>query len=316
MAIEVLQTLEYRGGQLNVVPLLEVENFTNWKKGSCATSLDFQDSLDDEEDTRSSQEYLNDLKEEYQTRALLAKSKKFFKKGSQRFSSAKATKILNATNVVEMVTLQEIAKLTLLSPGASASSSILVKNKGLIAETCEWDEEDVSSDDNEVMEVKALMALAEEERVSISKECTRNREWVQISIRKHASTEILKENKNLRKELNELKSITNTWLNSSKQVNQRIIDNSKASIPGVERPWLSEAEVAVIDSSETEYDSAGKSSVCSTFFPPLEKPGDAELVSRPNTVKTTLKSISTFKAEGLKGIIPNEPSSTPTQENK
>nr|GEU62219.1 hypothetical protein [Tanacetum cinerariifolium] len=53
---------------------------------------DFQDSPDDEEDTRSSQEYLNDLEEEYQARALLAKSKRLFKKGSQRFSSAKATK--------------------------------------------------------------------------------------------------------------------------------------------------------------------------------------------------------------------------------
>ncbi|GJZ63159.1 hypothetical protein Tco_0619580 [Tanacetum coccineum] len=36
---------------------------------------DFQDSPDDEEDTRSSHEYLNDLEEEYQARALLAKSK-------------------------------------------------------------------------------------------------------------------------------------------------------------------------------------------------------------------------------------------------
>ncbi|GJY01136.1 hypothetical protein Tco_0359288 [Tanacetum coccineum] len=32
MATEVPQTLEYRGGQLNVAPLLEVENFINWKK--------------------------------------------------------------------------------------------------------------------------------------------------------------------------------------------------------------------------------------------------------------------------------------------
>ncbi|GJY10302.1 hypothetical protein Tco_0378487 [Tanacetum coccineum] len=52
---------------------------------------DFQDSPDDEEGTRSSQEYLNDLEEEYQERALLAKSKRFFKKGSQRFSSAKVS---------------------------------------------------------------------------------------------------------------------------------------------------------------------------------------------------------------------------------
>ncbi|GJY35092.1 retrovirus-related pol polyprotein from transposon TNT 1-94 [Tanacetum coccineum] len=52
---------------------------------------DFQDSPDDEEDTRSSQEYMNDLEEEYKARALLAKSKRFFKNGTQRFSSAKAT---------------------------------------------------------------------------------------------------------------------------------------------------------------------------------------------------------------------------------
>ncbi|GKF02713.1 hypothetical protein Tco_0029636 [Tanacetum coccineum] len=192
-AVEVPHTLEYRGGQLNTAPVLEVENFTNWKKrfmchiietrvidlklcyntlkfkegesltqtftrykandgiklskleintgfinglpkkwlSLCqslrntnlvkdselaslfgklkyeenlidsiyetknnkslvsTTSLstaffstsivqDFQDSLDDEEDTRSSHEYLNDLEEEYQVRALLAKSKRFF----------------------------------------------------------------------------------------------------------------------------------------------------------------------------------------------------------------------------------------------
>ncbi|GJZ70289.1 hypothetical protein Tco_0633839 [Tanacetum coccineum] len=353
---------------------------------------DFQDSPDDEEDTRSSQEYLNNLEEEYQAKSILAKSKRFFKKGSQRSSSTRQLKILNVTNVVEMVTFLSHhkteskdfeskynkfkAKLALLSPGASASSSTLVKNKGLIDETCEWDEEDVSSDDNEVMEVKALMALAEEERVFVSKECARNGEWVHISIRKHANTEILKDNKNLRNELNELKSITKTWLNSFKQVNQCINEqipsqkkrilgvdqltedpsssghkdlvfikssayNTKVSIPCVERPWLSEAEgfilsnrdtsrippaesqrnstdppVVVIDSLETEYDSANKSLVCSTSFPPLEKPDDAETVSGPKTVKTTLKSISTFKTEALKGIIPNEPSSAPAQETK
>ncbi|GJW51974.1 hypothetical protein Tco_0093325 [Tanacetum coccineum] len=42
-------------------------------------------------DTRSSYEYLNDLEEEYQERALLAKSKRFFKKGTQRFNGTKAT---------------------------------------------------------------------------------------------------------------------------------------------------------------------------------------------------------------------------------
>ncbi|GJS14135.1 hypothetical protein Tco_0408607 [Tanacetum coccineum] len=31
-AVEVPQTLEYRGGQLNAAPVLEMKNFTNWKK--------------------------------------------------------------------------------------------------------------------------------------------------------------------------------------------------------------------------------------------------------------------------------------------
>nr|GEV95250.1 retrovirus-related Pol polyprotein from transposon TNT 1-94 [Tanacetum cinerariifolium] len=52
---------------------------------------DYQDSPNDEKDTRSSHEYLNDLEDEYQVRALLAKSKRFFKKVNQRFSSAKVT---------------------------------------------------------------------------------------------------------------------------------------------------------------------------------------------------------------------------------
>nr|GEW63559.1 hypothetical protein [Tanacetum cinerariifolium] len=45
---------------------------------------DFQDSPNDEEGTRSSHEYLNDLEEESQARSLLAKSKRVFKKGTQR----------------------------------------------------------------------------------------------------------------------------------------------------------------------------------------------------------------------------------------
>ncbi|GJT65127.1 hypothetical protein Tco_1016607 [Tanacetum coccineum] len=42
-------------------------------------------------DVKDFQEYLNDLEEEFQKRALLTKSNIFFKNGSQRFSGAKAT---------------------------------------------------------------------------------------------------------------------------------------------------------------------------------------------------------------------------------
>ncbi|GKC19821.1 retrovirus-related pol polyprotein from transposon TNT 1-94, partial [Tanacetum coccineum] len=363
------------------------------------------------------QEYLNDLEEEYQARALLAKSKRFFKKGTQRFSSAKATDQtechkcgkkghfardywlktlvstyqspfqpkplsssqhkpeLRPTKDFEAKYNKVKAKLALLSSSSSASKASMVKNKGLIAEVYEWDKQEVSSDDNEMVEVKVLMVLAEENYV-VNKEGARNGKWVKISIRKHVNTEILKENKNLRTELKELKAITETWLNSFNKVNQciseqippqkkRILrvdqltedssssglkdlvfvksstDKTKVTIPGVERPWLSEAEgfilpnhdsgrilpsesqrnitdpsIAVTDSSATDYDLAGESSVCSTLFPLLKKLDGVEPISGPKSIKSILRSKSTFKAEALKSVIINEPSSAPAKGNK
>ncbi|GJU25144.1 retrovirus-related pol polyprotein from transposon TNT 1-94 [Tanacetum coccineum] len=359
------------------------------------SGLDFQNSPDNEEDTRSSQEYLNDLKEEYQARVLLAKSKRFFKKGSQRFSGAKATKDTqchkcgrNGHFARDCKYNKVKPKLALLSPGALTSNSTLVKNKGLIAETYEWD---VSSDDNEVIEVKALITFNVEERFSVCKECARNGEWVQISIRKvctlleledneerksfldylcidlnyvkeqrnnllskhrdlvqtlntckeqllvlkqakldyttmqHASTKILKVNKNLRKELNELKSITKTWLNSFKQVNQciseqipsqkkRIIEAEGFILPNHDTGRILPAEsqrnttdplVAVIESSATDYDSADESSVCSTPLPPLKKLDGAAPVSgqRLSDVSLVWKSVRYGVSNGLDTVF-------------
>ncbi|GJS73026.1 hypothetical protein Tco_0705867 [Tanacetum coccineum] len=149
-------------------------------------------------DTRSSHEYLNDLEEEYQARALLAKSKRFFKKGTQRFSGAKATDQTKCHKRCKKGHFQETtsqklqdfeakynkvkAKLALLSSSALASKAASVKNKGLIDEAYEWDKEEVSLNDNEMVEIKVLMALAEENNV-ISKEGARNGEWVKISMR-------------------------------------------------------------------------------------------------------------------------------------
>nr|GFA21632.1 retrovirus-related Pol polyprotein from transposon TNT 1-94 [Tanacetum cinerariifolium] len=100
---------------------------------------DFQDSLDDEDDTRSSHEYLNDLDEKYQARALLAKSKRFLKKE------------LRPTKDFEAKYNNVKAKPALLSFSASASKVVTVKNKDIIAETYEWDKEEGSSDDNEMV---------------------------------------------------------------------------------------------------------------------------------------------------------------------
>nr|GEV85273.1 retrovirus-related Pol polyprotein from transposon TNT 1-94 [Tanacetum cinerariifolium] len=122
--VEVPQTLENKGGQLNVAPVLEMENFTRLEKEVHVP----HPCPDNEEDTRSSHEYLNNLDEEYQERALLAKSKRFFKKGTQRFNSVKAT---------DQTECYKCGKK-------------------------EWDEEEVSSDDNEMVEVKVLLVLAEE----------------------------------------------------------------------------------------------------------------------------------------------------------
>ncbi|GKE09624.1 hypothetical protein Tco_1413175 [Tanacetum coccineum] len=110
---------------------------------------DFQDSPDNEDDTRSSQEYMNDIKLKFHERALLAKSKRFFKKDTQRFSGAKAT-----------------------------DKTYCFK----CGRTRNFDEEEVSSDDNEMFEVKVLMAFADDESGVVGKESARNGEWVKLSI--------------------------------------------------------------------------------------------------------------------------------------
>ncbi|GJY36664.1 hypothetical protein Tco_0422042 [Tanacetum coccineum] len=454
-AIEVPYTLEYKGGQLNAAPVLEVENFTNWKKrkpenqwtrderkavnldqrlkslimfvlpddqmnfvincltakstwddliprssgsGSYSGSFsalqdrnrrirsgsiyetkknksfvsatplstaffsssivqDFQDSLDDEEDTRSSHEYLNGLEEEYQAIALLAKSKSFFKKGTQSSSQHKPE--LRPTKDFESKYNKVKAKLALLSSSSSASKAFMVKNKGLIAEAYEWDEEEMSSDDNEMVEVKVLMALAEEND-AVNKEGARNGEWVKISMRKvHTLLEmednddrkvcldylcidlnyveeqrsnLLSKHRNLVHELNAckeqlLKRIlgvdqltedpSSSWLKDLVFVKSSAND-TKVTILGFERPWLSEAEGFIMPNHDTatDYNSTDESSVCSTPLPPLKKLDGTEPISRTKTIKLILRSKSTFKVDALKGVIINEPSSAPAKDNK
>nr|GEU45231.1 hypothetical protein [Tanacetum cinerariifolium] len=201
---------------------------------------DFQDSPDDEEDTRSSHEYLNDLEEEYQARALLEKSKIFFKKAS------------------------------------------MVKNKGLIAEAYEWDEE-VSSDDNEMVEVKVIMALAEENDRILGVD--------QLTEDPSSSG---------------LKDIV--FVKSS-------VDDTKI-LPSESQRNTTDSSVTVTDSSATDYDSADESSVCSIHLPPLKKLDDAGPISGPKTIKSILRLKSTFKAEALKDVTINKPSSAHAKGNK
>nr|GFC88016.1 retrovirus-related Pol polyprotein from transposon TNT 1-94 [Tanacetum cinerariifolium] len=60
----------------------------------------------------------------------------------------------------------------------------MVKNKGIVAKSYESDEEDVSSHDNEMTEVKVPMAFADDENVAVGKKSARNGEWVKITMKK------------------------------------------------------------------------------------------------------------------------------------
>ncbi|GJT37935.1 retrovirus-related pol polyprotein from transposon TNT 1-94 [Tanacetum coccineum] len=79
---------------------------------------------------------------------------------------------------------------------------------------------------------------------------------------------------------------------------------------------IGQSNCAVTDSSATDYDSTDESLVCSTHLPPLKKLDGAEPISGPKTIKSILRSKSTFKAEALKNVIINEPSSAPAKGNK
>ncbi|GJT76867.1 hypothetical protein Tco_1043592 [Tanacetum coccineum] len=73
----------------------------------------------------------------------------------------------------------------------------------------------------------------------------------------------------------------------------------------------------VSDSPAYDYDLADESSVCSTpLLLPLKKLDGAEHGSGPKTVKSILKSKFAFKAETLKGITLNKPSSALARGNK
>ncbi|GJV65562.1 retrovirus-related pol polyprotein from transposon TNT 1-94 [Tanacetum coccineum] len=241
---------------------------------------DFQDSPDDKEDTRSSHEYLNDLEEEYQERALLAKSKRFFKKGTQ--SSPQHKPELRPTKDFKAKYNKVKAKLALLSSSGSASKASMM------------------------VEVKVLMALAEEND-AISQEDARNGEWVKISMRKVHTLLEIKDNDDWKVCLDYLC----TDLNYDEEQKSNLL-----ILPADSQRNTTDPLVDVTDSLKTIYDSSDESSVCSNPLPLLKKLDGVEPISRPKTIKSILRSKSTFKDEALKGVIINDPSLTPAKGNK
>nr|GEX45739.1 retrovirus-related Pol polyprotein from transposon TNT 1-94 [Tanacetum cinerariifolium] len=285
MAVEVLQALKYRGDQLTVAPMLEVENFTNWKKRFMChivgiepqfkniflngpyvpmTADNQMNSVINCETTKftwedvilyhegpydmkeSSQEYLNDLEEEFQERELLAKSKR-----------------------------------------QSWTSSVLVlqhPNHQWPRTNYEWDEEDVSLDDNEIVKVKVLMVLANDENVDVGKESARNGEWVKISMRK-GHTFLAMEDNDERKtfidylciDLNYVdEQINNIMLKHGDLVQELNTCKEQLIIPAESQIKVTDPSVTVTGSSAIDYDSANESLVCNTPLPLREKLAGAE----------------------------------------
>ncbi|GJU36017.1 hypothetical protein Tco_1184371 [Tanacetum coccineum] len=97
------------------------------------------------------------------------------------------------------------------------------KNKGLVAEIFDWDEEEVS-DKEEVTQVKVLMALADGE-LNVGRSHARNGERVKITIRKVNTLLSMDEDadwQNYLKTTQVEKKINEKWLTSSKKVSQCI----------------------------------------------------------------------------------------------
>ncbi|GJV58169.1 hypothetical protein Tco_1459174 [Tanacetum coccineum] len=165
-AIEVLQTLEYKGGQLNA-------------------ALDFQDSPDDEEDTRTSHEYLNDLEEEYQARALLAKSKRFFKKGTQ--SSPKQKPELRPTKDFEAKFYNVNSKLELLSSSATAYKAQTSTHTTTDHYDIEWFKRGEALHAKRVEALKSARyeSLNDNRSKTPTKRCSRNMTSVKSYLHKH-----------------------------------------------------------------------------------------------------------------------------------
>ncbi|GJS34481.1 hypothetical protein Tco_0532863 [Tanacetum coccineum] len=147
------------------------------------------------------------------------------------------------------------------------------------------DKEEVSSDDE--AEVKVLMALIDEERIYVGKKSTKNDEWTKITIKKVHTLLEMEDN-------DDRKSFLDYLYNSD-------MSNTSSNVHK-----SSKAEDYTLPNHDADEHS----------FSSTEKLDGAKPGSGPNTIKSILKSKSTFKAKTLKGITLNEPSSAPARGNK
>ncbi|GKB73743.1 retrovirus-related pol polyprotein from transposon TNT 1-94 [Tanacetum coccineum] len=107
--------------------------------------------------------------------------------------------------------------------------------KGLVAESFDWDEESVSSDDESVTTFKALMALADEP--SIGKADARLGQWVEITMSKALNssfqneiTKLSLENESLKDEISDLNKVIGKWTSSRVTLDQLLSEHVPGNI--------------------------------------------------------------------------------------
>ncbi|GKE55002.1 hypothetical protein Tco_1490158, partial [Tanacetum coccineum] len=153
------------------------------------------------------------------------------------------------------------AKLALLSLSASASKAATIKNKGLIVEAYEWDEEEVEQIASQKKRILGVDQLTED------LSCSEQTDLVFVkSLADDTKVSI--------------PSVKIPWLSEAKGFILPNHDTGMILLVESQRNTI-DPLVAVTNSSAIDYDSTDESSVCSTPLPPLKKLDGAELVSRP-----------------------------------
>nr|GEV45793.1 integrase, catalytic region, zinc finger, CCHC-type, peptidase aspartic, catalytic [Tanacetum cinerariifolium] len=168
-------------------------------------------------------------------------------------------------------------------------------------------EEEVSSDDNEVTEVKALMPLADEERVSVGQESARNANKFPLK-RKNLGIDQPTEDtlssgpKDLIFVTSSVDNVSITDSNKprlSEDENSTLSNHDTSKISSVEsQKNITDPSVIVTESLATNYDSADESSACSTSLPSLKK---LDTPARDN-ISSSASKTSSASAGKLKNV--------------
>ncbi|GJT67574.1 retrovirus-related pol polyprotein from transposon TNT 1-94 [Tanacetum coccineum] len=175
----------------------QTQRANNSIKNDCLATLD----SDVEEDQRTSNEFMADLNVEYHERALLANQKRFYKRSGRVRSARKPIDKTKETCftcgksvIFKRTALQTKPPHHLIHPQTTHSTNpnpthhpstkhppkTLQKGekgknekgkskKGLIAESFDWDEEFVSSEDEGTTRIRAFMAIVKDEPLTCSK---------------------------------------------------------------------------------------------------------------------------------------------------